>query len=292
MKPIINVFYILLFTFSVARAQEGIIRDPERKKQYEKIINQANKLFNNKQYSASIHFYKNALELAPEKKLAKYRLEDIKTIFIKEELADNLDDAEILINKIDSTLNEIAKNLPEEKKDSLIFFIADIAPKKAETVDNRPKDWIEMENSVRKEMDGSLKVVGDEPVGEIIPDNIHENVKDTFTYVPVKKEPVVKKISEPIIVNSQKPQGKTNEELEIEKKKKEEELKIKYPDEKTVEYFEANGKKTTRVVINRNKRISVYLKVEHNWGGVYYFIDNSPFPVQSITSSYFVKNTL
>lgn len=290
---LIVILDFLIFN-SVINAQESIIRDPERKKQYEKLINQANELYNDKQYSASVHFYKKALDLAPEKKLAKYRLEDIKTIFIKEELAMNMEDAEILVNQIDSTLNEIAENLPEEKKDSLIFYISDIIPKNATTVDNRPKDWIEMENSVRNEMNNSSNTIGEEKVVETLPEKKVEIeiVKDTTTVRVEKTEPVIKTISEPIIVISQKPQGKSAEELETERKKKVEELKIKYPDEKTIEIFEEKGKKTTRVVINRENKITVYLKVEHPWGGVYYFIDNSPFPVQSITSTSFVKNTL
>jgi hypothetical protein len=294
LKLILFVALNLWIFNSLINAQESIIRDTERKKQYEKLINQANELYNDKQYSASVHFYKKALDLAPEKKLAKYRLEDIKTIFIKEELAVNMEDAEVIVNQIDSTLNEIAENLPEEKKDSLIFFISDIIPKKAATVDNRPKDWIEMENSVRNEMNNSGKIIGEEKVVEVVPEKkvVVEIVKDTASISVEKTEPVIKKISEPIVVISQKPQGKSNEELENERKKKVEELKIKYPDEKTIEIFEEKGKKTTRVVINRDNKVTVYLKVEHPWGGIYYFIDNSPFPVQSITSTSFVKNTL
>ena len=111
-------------------AQTDIIKDKERKKEYQNIIKQANELFDQKKYTASIHFYKKALKIAPEKKLAKYRLEDIITIFVKEEKAQDKEKAEDLVEKIEKTVRQIEENLPEDKKDSLVFYIADIAPKK------------------------------------------------------------------------------------------------------------------------------------------------------------------
>ena len=80
-------------------------------------------------------------------------------------------------------------------------------------------------------------------------------------------------------------------ELIEEKKVRDEELKKKYPDKKTVEVIEEKGKVTTRTVIHKDNKITVYLKVKHNWGGVYYFIDKSPLPIQSITRFYYEKHT-
>jgi tetratricopeptide (TPR) repeat protein len=288
---------IIVSVFSIASfSQVGIIKDPERKKEYKKVIEQANQLFENKQYTASIHFYKKALVIGPEKKLAKYRLEDIKTIFIKDELASNKEEAEALVERINKTVKEIEENLPEEKKDSLIYFLSDMDTKKTEPIDSRPESWVSLENEIRNEINSEATVVGDEPVEkvkvEIVkePDVIIEEDPHVSIELLEKEEPV-EETKYPVIKSEDLPE-KSSTDLQTEREKIEEELKQKYPDQKTVEIINEKHKKITKVIMNRDNKITVYLKVEHDWGGVFYFIDRRPFPVQSITKNYFIRHTL
>ena len=60
-----------------------------------------------------------------------------------------------------------------------------------------------------------------------------------------------------------------------------------YPKEKTIEIITEPYKKITKIVINQNNLVSIYLKVEHKWGGIYFFKDNTPFPLENISKSYF-----
>lgn len=50
-------------------------------------------------------------------------------------------------------------------------------------------------------------------------------------------------------------------------------LKAKYPERKTVETEKEGTSTITYVYINRGEFVNVYKKVEHNWGGVFYFVD-------------------
>ena len=43
------------------------------------------------------------------------------------------------------------------------------------------------------------------------------------------------------------------------------------PDEKKVEETEKNNRKITKITIRRLGIVTVYRKVEHNWGAIYYF---------------------
>jgi hypothetical protein len=65
----------------------------------------------------------------------------------------------------------------------------------------------------------------------------------------------------------------------------------KYPNEKTIEIINEKYKKITKVFINRNEFVIIYLKVEHSWGAVFYFIDNTPYPLENISESYFESMT-
>ena len=52
------------------------------------------------------------------------------------------------------------------------------------------------------------------------------------------------------------------------------ELLLKYPKRKTVETEEVGNSVVTLVYMNVDNRVTVYKKVEHNWGGVFYFVDD------------------
>jgi len=47
----------------------------------------------------------------------------------------------------------------------------------------------------------------------------------------------------------------------------------KYPEKKTVETYKEGNSTVTMVYINKGDYVTTYKKVEHNWGGTYFFID-------------------
>ena len=73
---------------------------------------------------------------------------------------------------------------------------------------------------------------------------------------------------------------------EEKKKQYQSELRSKYPAGVTEEEYNDNGKTILRRVVIREDFVGVYLKVTHNWGGIYCFRDNVP-----ITESTFENET-
>jgi hypothetical protein len=68
-------------------------------------------------------------------------------------------------------------------------------------------------------------------------------------------------------------------------------LKNNYPLGKTVEVHNLKGKIITRVIIKTQSSQKIYYMVKHNWGGLYYFVQETPVTYRSISKSNFEKNT-
>lgn len=62
-----------------------------------------------------------------------------------------------------------------------------------------------------------------------------------------------------------------------------------YPLGITLEEFGVTGRNVTRVVLNDNGYLKVLLKVNHDWGGVYFFINEAPDYYRGITSETYIK---
>jgi hypothetical protein len=62
-----------------------------------------------------------------------------------------------------------------------------------------------------------------------------------------------------------------------------------YPPGKTREEFVVPGRKVTRVVLKENGYLKVLLKVNHDWGGVYFFINEAPNYYRGITRETYIK---
>lgn len=69
-------------------------------------------------------------------------------------------------------------------------------------------------------------------------------------------------------------------------------LKAYYPQGRTVEEFMLDGKNVTRVVIQDNGKTKVLLKVTHQWGPTYYFVDEAPLTRRCVSKSVFERETL
>lgn len=68
-------------------------------------------------------------------------------------------------------------------------------------------------------------------------------------------------------------------------------LKKTYSNGKSIEIYPLKAKVITRVVIKNEGFQKVFYKVEHNWGGVYYFVEESPEQYRSISKYNFEKAT-
>jgi len=93
---------------------------------------------------------------------------------------------------------------------------------------------------------------------------------DALTKAPIVQQTPV--ITEP------KPIVTTQLTDEEKKKSYQSEIRLKYPLGVTEEEFTSNGKTILRRVVVREDFAAVYLRVTHNWGGVYCFKDNLPIP--------------
>lgn len=69
-------------------------------------------------------------------------------------------------------------------------------------------------------------------------------------------------------------------------------LKPNYPEGRTVESFQSEGKNITRTIIRLANDYKVLLKVEHSWGGVFYFLDESPLVYRSVSKQLYEQLTL
>ncbi|TLX73634.1 hypothetical protein E9993_14335 [Labilibacter sediminis] len=68
-------------------------------------------------------------------------------------------------------------------------------------------------------------------------------------------------------------------------------LKEVYPQGKSIEIFKLKGKQITRVIIQNGEFRKVFYKVKHDWGGLFYFVQESPSKYRSISKYNFQKST-
>lgn len=106
--------------------------------------------------------------------------------------------------------------------------------------------------------------------------------KSVETKVITKEIPKVK--VKPIINTKAKPEEKENPFGAPP-------LLTEYAEGKTIEVFNFTHKKVTRVIIKKRAIQKVYYKVQHNWGGLFYFLQESPSFYRSISKTNFDKST-
>jgi tetratricopeptide (TPR) repeat protein len=64
------------------------------------------------------------------------------------------------------------------------------------------------------------------------------------------------------------------QQSELKATEEQKELQLKYPKRKTIETQEVGNSIVTLIYMNIDNRVTVYKKVEHSWGGVFYFVDD------------------
>lgn len=341
----------LQYSLHAQNADEKTIR-------YKSALKMANDYFKAGKYFESIVFYKEAWAVKPDESLPRYRIEDIKTIYIQQEV-------EKLIPKDDGTkkskkeLKELALEKArieqevrskvekdilsmdnEEVREEAKNRILNLTNLRLDELEEKQRAQVEKDSIERKKrieaafaqeaMKDSLQTAALISDQKRIADSIkkarqaillqeeeQKRIEENNAEVARKKEEAVAKIrleeeqkkkeeqelKASMTVSDVKPGNSEEEEvIKTEETKKsisiaearlikQEELKKKYPERKTIETIQDPGKKTTRIIINNEGKVTVYLQVEHSWGGVFYFIDYDPDPVASISKDYFDRHT-
>ncbi|MBI4646127.1 MAG: hypothetical protein HY738_05880 [Bacteroidia bacterium] len=326
---------------------------------YKSAVSHANKLFKQGKYFEAIVYYKEAQALKPDENLPKYRIEDIKTIYIKKEvekILDNNDEPEskrknkkeieaemhnraLLEQDIRRIVEaEIIEMDKKEVRDSARQKIQDMEiAELLKRADKERKKEIEdsiarakrIEETRIKVAEEEKKMLAESAIkNEVIEIPLHsdmevEQIKNSKTepdqisiegqdkesllvLTEIPKDTIKIAIEEKNQINEKEQEkesslnsgnsqnaentGRTASYAKA-KEERQKQLREQYPDERTVEVMKSEGKIITKIIINRNNEVTVFLKVEHNWGGTFYFIDYSPEPLVSISKDYFERRT-
>ena len=93
------------------------------------------------------------------------------------------------------------------------------------------------------------------------------------------------------LVDSRMPETNNSESADKKQEHKLPALKKNYPTGRTVETFNVDDKVITRVIIRSAGKQDVFYRVKHSWGGIFYFIDESPLGFFSVTENSFRRYT-
>ncbi len=283
--------------------------------QYKQAMANAKMAFEAKQYSEAVMFYREALKIKPEALLPKYKIEDIRTIYIKKEMASvkpqtpeepkkknkkkQQQEEKLLAEKVkvEATrkMNRDADKIQKELKN---IDVIDINEDLEINLENEDIDIINIESDKQtgvkkidtKKSNLSVKsnIQTDNNVSVMQKRTVSENKqKPEKKEQPKQVEKTRKNIPErekKTITQTTKVSVKNKEEWI---KQENERLVKKYPNKKTVEEIDKPGKHITRVIMNIDNTVTIYLKVHHSWGATYYFIDDIGRELRSINQQYF-----
>ncbi len=366
-KTIIMRYFIgvvvLLMLLNPVLAQDKT----ETEVKYKQTIKHANRLFKEGKFIESIIYYKEAQAVNPDENLPKYRIEDIKTIYVNQELDKNFpvsEDAnkrekkEIAYNRmmaekdmrarLESKITEmnnpdfraaVIHKIEQMKDDEMLKLYeleqekniqdstarAERIAKAREEFEKHEKEILiesiqqaenskankQLSDNVIAEATEQVSPVDEIPVKEVMGIEENENndndlmIKEKSVETPVIEleiENNEKQVNTPTENSSERiPEQKVEKEEKTDRNttvhkaearlQKEKKLRELYPDPRTEIVINEPGKKITKVIMNDGENVRVYLKVEHSWGGVYYFIDYSPQPLVSISQGYFDRHT-
>lgn len=359
-------FLLIVPVFAFAQNQEF-----NTDQQYNQAMANAKLAFEAKQYSQAVMFYREAMKIKPDALLPRYKVEDIRTIYIEKELSKepipiaekqkrkskkeielekqiekqkaeaeatrkmnedadkataelknlNIDVIEIQESENDFQLNN-SINVNDAEKDAEAnlqikatevneaeddfqiennLVVAEVEPEKHSNLEIKATEISESEDDLQisdnleveavassKKTQLQIRVIDIDEEPEKIADDFHiEEIP--FAEIPkveVKKKPapVALKTAQP---KPTQPKQMTAEEKKVWVEKENKRLVAKYPNRKTVEEIEKPGKHITRVIMNIDNKVSIYLKVHHSWGATFFFIDEVGQELRSINQQYF-----
>ena len=318
-KNIISATALLLVTISLSA------QTIDSEQQYKAAMQNAKTAFDAKMYSEALYFYREALKIKPDAKLPRYKIEDIRTIYIDDgikEIAENKQIAQEEVKKqaeakaderIETEIEQAQKELETLKVATVISIeeetvvydenidIADVEPT-LETKQPEPEpepEVIEPEPVVPKEEPQPIV----EPIKEEPKPAIEQPVPKEEKPAPKAEEPApkpvqpapkpapAKAVSKPAPKTASQPKQMSDEEKKAWKENEIKKLRQQYPEQKTVLEFDQPGKHITRIIMNVDNEITVYLKVKHSWGATFFFVEEIGEDLRSIDEVTFNKKT-
>lgn len=276
--------------------------------QYKAAMQNAKTAFDAKMYSEALYFYREALKINPDAKLPRYKIEDIRTMYIDDgikEIAENKkvtqDEAKIEAEtkadeRIEAEIEQTQKELETLKVATVISIdeepvvddenldIADIEPT-LETKQPEQKPTVtQLVEPAKEESKPLVKPTKEEPE-PIVEQPAPKEEKLTPPPTPIKtaSKPATKPVSQPKTM--------TDEEKKVWKENEQKKLRQQYPEQKTVLEIDQPGKHITRVIMNVDNEIHIYLKVKHSWGATFFFEEEIGEDMRSITEVFFNKMT-
>lgn len=310
-----NRFYILfIFLFcSTAAGYSQILsleflKDTTQKgKHYIRLIFHADSLYKSRNFQKAIDVYNEAYLLKPKEQYPRFKAEDIRTLYMKPEV--------VKVEKKQEETNEYGwakryrEKMEREEKKKLLAEGKSTNEKKNEKKEKvvvEEKKEIktnQLDEKTKKEDEARLKNFQELKAKEDADDkkkaDDHKNAVESIgktTKANVKQEKEIVTISDVIIQKSKEEEQKriyANVSISQDIKPEDEQklLSAKYPNEKTVETITEKTKTTTQVIINKGGVVTIYLKVAHNWGQIFYFVKEPSSPMKSISRDYFERFT-
>jgi hypothetical protein len=366
-KYIVLHIFILFLGVQIAQSQQF-----DTKQQYNQAMANAKQAFEAKQFSEAVMFYREAIKINPEARLPKYKIEDIRTIYIEKEIDNKLNAKAKQPKKKKLTKKEAqveklqVKQLAEQEATRKMNEDADKATAELQNLNVEVVDINETLEDIKDESSMKIDPVEDDKdaklaikatkvnesdddfhVDETIQideveaekpakisikatevqesdddlliedtDNVEKLDDDKKTNLSIRVVEVNNEIEEldddsQIEIVEQKaipeelPQKRKIEPIKIVKiapsqpkqmsaeekekwiEKEKNRLAQVYPNKKNIEEIEKPGKQITRVIMNIDNKVTVYLKVKHSWGATYFFIDDVGQELRSINQQYF-----
>ena len=278
--------------------------------------------FDAKMYSEALYFYREALKIKPDAKLPRYKIEDIRTMYIDDgikEIAENKkvtqDEAKIEAEtkadeRIEAEIEQAQKELETLKVATVISIdeetvvddenidIADVEP----TLETKqPEPVPQPEPTPEPIVSQPVEPITEEP--KPVEKAIEQPAPKTETPVQKAEEPTpkpvqpapkpapTKTVSKPAQKTASLPKQMTEEEKKAWKENEIKKLRQQYPEQKTVLEFDQPGKHITRIIMNVDNEITVYLKVKHSWGATFFFVEEIGEDLRSIDEVTFNKKT-
>lgn len=278
----------------------------DSEQQYKAAMQNAKSAFDAKMYSEALYFYREALKIKPDAKLPRYKIEDIRTIYIDDgikKIAENKQIAQEEVQqqaetkadeRIEAEVVQAQKEL-ETLKIATILDITDDDSNIDETIDIEDVEPTQRPKIEIKEMSNNIEPIIEKPKSEIPKIEKQNTEKQAIT--PQKEitendtKPIAPPKTKPITKPAQQTKAISDEEKEVRKEAEKQKLRIQYPEQKTVLEIDQPGKHITRVIMNINNEINIYLKVKHNWGATFYFEEEIGEDIKSISELYFNKMT-
>ncbi len=188
-KAFLYSFFYMLLTAHLVHAQEFT-----KEQQYQQVMENAKVAFEAGRYSQAVMFYRQAQELNPKSHLPRYKIEDIRTIYIERELADQ-PEAPKRLNKKEQAAQEALEEEAREVATRKMNADADLAL--AELTD------LKMEKEVPQAQRETLEV------DDELDDLPEEEVQDSERHVETVGAALTKKPGEQFSLPDSSPEIKT-----------------------------------------------------------------------------------